>query len=89
MYQDENPNRFAILAKVPKLTAAAESTENLLYLCTVVINVYVASPVPDPSPRGGGNSTLTSGTSGGAAPTYTIYIRGGGQLLNPKSAIVC
>ena len=29
------------------------------------------------------NSTLTSGTSGGAAP------RGGGQLPNPKSAILC
>ena len=50
------------------LTAAAESTENLWYLCTVLINVYVASP--DPDPRGGGqlpnpnecNSTLTSGT---------------------------
>ena len=34
------------------------------------------------------NSTLTSGTSGGAAPTYTIYTRGGGQLPNPKSAIL-
>ena len=34
------------------------------------------------------NSTLTSGTSGGAAPTYTIYTRGGGQLSNPKSAIL-
>ena len=32
------------------------------------------------------NSTLTSGTS--AAPTYTIYTRGGGQLPNPKSAIL-
>ena len=27
------------------------------------------------------NSTLTSGTSGGAAPTYTIYTRGGGNYL--------
>ena len=34
------------------------------------------------------NSTLTSGTSGGTAPTYTIYTRGGGQLPNPKSAIL-
>ena len=43
----------------------------------------VASPDPDPDPRGGGqlpnpnecNSTLTSGTSGGIAPTYTnMYI---------------
>ena len=52
---------------------------------------------PDANPGGGGqlpnpnecNSTLTSGTSGGAAPTYTIYTRGGGQLPNPKSAILC
>ena len=29
---------------------------------------------------------LTSGTIGGAAPIYTIYARGGGQLPNPKSA---
>ena len=34
------------------------------------------------------NSTLMSGTSGGAAPTYTIYTRGGGQLPIPKSAIL-
>ena len=34
------------------------------------------------------NSTLRRGTSGGAAPTYTIYTRGGGQLPNPKSAIL-
>ena len=40
---------------------------------------------PDPNEC---NSTLTSGTSGGAAPTYTIYTRGGGQLPNPKSAIL-
>ena len=46
------------------LTAAVESTENLWYLCTVLINVYVASPDPDPNPRGGG------------------------QLPNPKSAIL-
>ena len=34
------------------------------------------------------NSTLSSGTSGGAAPTYTsiIYTGGEGQLPNPKSA---
>ena len=32
---------------------------------------------------------LTSGTGGGgAAPTYTIYTRGGGQLPNSKSAIL-
>ena len=31
---------------------------------------------------------FTSGTSGGAAPTYTIYARGGGQLPNSKSAIL-
>ena len=24
----------------------------------------------------------------GAAPTYTIYTRGGGQLPNPKNAII-
>ena len=29
------------------LTAAAESTENLWYLCTVLINVYVAGPNPN------------------------------------------
>ena len=44
--------------------SAAESTENLWYLCTVLINVYVASPDPDPNPRGGVNYlTLTSGTN--------------------------
>ena len=32
---------------------------------------------------------LMSGTSGSAAPTYTIYTKGGGQLPNPKSAIPC
>ena len=56
-------------------TAAAESTENLGYLSDNHINVCtVASPGPDPSPRGGGqlpdpnksNSTLTSGTRGEA-----------------------
>ena len=53
------------------MTAAADSTENLWYLCTVLINVFVASPDPDPNPRGGGqlpnpnecSSTLTSGTN--------------------------
>ena len=78
----------------------------------MLINVYVASPDPDPNPRGGlkyltlfyanecnegetltpnlneCNSTLTNGTSGGRAPTYTIYTRGGGQLPTPKSAIL-
>ena len=34
-------------------TAAAELTENLWYLCTVLINAYVASP--DPNPTGGVN----------------------------------
>ena len=34
------------------------------------------------------NSTLTSGTSGGKAPTYTIYTRGGGQLPDPKMVIL-
>ena len=34
------------------------------------------------------NSTLTSGTSGGAAPTYTIYTGEWGQPPNPKSAIL-
>ena len=47
--------------------------ETLWYLCTVLINVYVASPDPDPdpNPRGGGqlpnpnecNSSLTSVTN--------------------------
>ena len=46
-------------------TAAAELTENFWYLCTVLINVYVARPDPDPNPWGGG------------------------QLPNPKSAILC
>ena len=35
-------------------TAAAESTENLWYLCILLINVYVASPDPDPDPWGRG-----------------------------------
>ena len=30
---------------------------NLWYLCTVLINVYVAGPDPDPNPRGGGSTT--------------------------------
>ena len=34
------------------------------------------------------NSTLTSGTSGGATPTNTIYTREGDQLPNHKSAIL-
>ena len=45
-------------------TAAAESTENLWYLCILLINVYAASPDPDPNAWGGG------------------------QLPNPKSAIL-
>ena len=43
------------------LTAAAESTENLWYLCTILFTLLmytVASPDPDPdpdpNPRGGG-----------------------------------
>ena len=40
------------------------SLPTLWYLCTVVINVFVASPDPDPNPRGGG------------------------QLPDPKSAIL-
>ena len=35
---------------------------------------------PDPNPRGGGQLTL--------ALTYTIYTGEGGQLPNPKSAIL-
>ena len=34
----------ALTTRLP--TAAAESTENLWYLCAVLINVYVASPNP-------------------------------------------
>ena len=93
---DHLPN--ALTTRLP--TAAAESAENLSYLCSQLINVYVASPDPDRNPRGGVNyltlrvqfyaneckegetltpnpnecnSTLMNGTSGGAAPTYTIY----------------
>ena len=51
----------------------------------------VASPDPNetliPNPNEC-KSTLTSGTSEGAAPTYTIYTEEGGQLPNPKSAIL-
>ena len=53
----------ALTTRLP--TATAESTENLWSLCTVLINVYVASPDPDPYPRRGG------------------------QLPNPKSAVLC
>ena len=58
--QDYQSN--ALTTRLP--TAAAESAKNLWYLCTVLIDVYVASPDPDPNPRGGG------------------------QLPNPKSAIL-
>ena len=58
---DHQPN--ALTTRLP--TAASESMENLSYLCTQLINVYVASPDPDHNPRGGG------------------------QLPNPKSAILC
>ena len=44
---DQLPN--TLTTRLP--TAAAESTENVCYLCTVVINVYVAGPDPDPNPR--------------------------------------
>ena len=65
---DSNPGRHdqqlnTLTSRLP--TAAAEWKENVWYLCTVVINVYVADPDPDPNPRGGG------------------------QLPNPKSAILC
>ena len=46
-------------------TAAAEPMENLWYLCSDLLIYTVASPDPDPNPRGGG------------------------QLPNPKSAILC
>ena len=46
-------------------TAAAELMENLWYLCCDLLMYTVASPDPDPNPRGGG------------------------QLPNPKSAILC
>ena len=58
---DHYPN--ALTTRLP--TAAAKSTENLRYLCSQVINVYVASPDPDRNRRGGG------------------------QLSDPKSAILC
>ena len=53
---DSNPGPMisksnALTTRLP--TAAAESTKNLWYLCTVLINVYVASPDPDPNLRGG------------------------------------
>ena len=54
---DSNPGPQVQLsnAQTTRLrTAAAELTENLWCLCTVLINVYVASPDPDPNPRGGG-----------------------------------
>ena len=57
---DHQPN--TLTTKLP--TAAAESMENLSYLCTQLINVYVASPDPDRNPMRGG------------------------QLPNPKSAIL-
>ena len=53
--------------------AAAETTTNLCYLCTITLLMYtVASPDPNPNPRGRGqqpnsnvyNSTLTSATRG-------------------------
>ena len=53
--------------------------ENLWYLCSDLSMYTVASPDPDPNPRGGGqecNSTLTSAT------------RGETLTPNPKSAIL-
>ena len=49
--QDHYSN--ALTTRLP--TAVTESTENLWYLCTVLINVYVASLDldPNPNPRGG------------------------------------
>ena len=47
---DHQPN--TLTTRLP--TAAAESTENLSYLCTQLINVYVASPDPDRNSRGRG-----------------------------------
>ena len=49
--QDHQSN--ALTTRLP--TAAAESTENLWYLCTVLIDVYVTSSDPEPNPRGGVN----------------------------------
>ena len=47
-------------------TAAAESMENLLYLCTTLLTLLMYTVAdPDPNPRGGS------------------------QLPNPKSAILC
>ena len=46
---DHQPN--TLTTRLP--TAAAESKENLSYLCTQLINVYAASHDPDPNPRGG------------------------------------
>ena len=81
--QDRQSNALATRLQ----TAAVESTENLWYLCTVLINVYVASPDPDPDPypRGGGqlpnpnecNSTLTSGTRGIYPHCYILMLMSG------------
>ena len=55
---DSNPGPMisspTLTTRLP--TAAAKSTENLWYLCTVLINAHVAGPDPDPdpNPRGGG-----------------------------------
>ena len=71
----------ALTTRLP--TAAAEPTENLWYLCTVLNNVYVASP--DPNPRGGGQLPnpksafyANEWNQWGIAPTYTTYAKGGG-----------
>ena len=51
--------------RTPGPQAAAEPMENLWYLCSDLLMYTVASPDPNPNPRGGG------------------------QLPNPKSAILC
>ena len=71
---DHQPN--TLTTRLP--TAAAQLMENLSYLCSQLINVYVASPDPDVNPRGGGE-----------LPDPDANPRGGGELPNPKSAIIC
>ena len=52
----------ALTARLP--TAAAESTENLWYLCTDLINVYcILCSNPDPNPRGRGQPGADLGGS--------------------------
>ena len=49
-HQSSDYKSNALTTRLP--TAAAESTENLCYLCTDLINVYCGSPDPDPNSRG-------------------------------------